>query len=624
MKFHPSFVFVLLLIFIAAPLTTLGGEGAAIELTVTLAEDTDPINDQCGVSDALTISKGAPIEVCYSVENTGSVTLNLHDLEDTELGTILATFPFVLTPGATVFLTQKLVASGNTTFTGTWTAYNEGPVDVAVSMDSATLTVEPPTIELTMTLAEDLLPGEPECGVSDTLTIGEGVSAEICYEIVNTSETTLSVHDLEDSELGTILSAFPFALTPGASVFLTQEFTATATTTFNGTWTAYNEGPINVAVSMDSATLTVVPPSIELTMTLVEDTDPMSDECGVSDTLTVDEGVAVEVCYSVENTGMTPLDLHDLEDTEFGTILSAFPFTLVPGATAFLTQDLDASVTTTFNGTWTAYNEDPSVEAESMDSATLTVISDEARATFQVTKDFDDGNPAEVEVTLSCDTGLPLEQTADISEGDGVDFVVVDFNEGEMDCSVSETVPDGYAPAYAASGDSSSSVDEEGCQFTAVEHGHENSCAISNELLPVDVVVNKEWIDENPEFQQSTVVEVTLECGAPIIGGFQCLNGEGNGNFCRQQFIDPSNPGAFEVFPHFEGTTCSAAEEPIVGVLTDESDCEEMIVLPGQGNSCVIANTRLFAGIPTLSHYGLAVLALLMLGIGLIGFRRFA
>ncbi len=35
-------------------------------------------------------------------------------------------------------------------------------------------------------------------------------------------------------------------------------------------------------------------------------------------------------------------------------------------------------------------------------------------------------------------------------------------------------------------------------------------------------------------------------------------------------------------------------------------------------------NTRIYEGIPTLSQYGLALMALLMLGVGLVGFRRFA
>lgn len=263
-------------------------------------------------------------------------------------------------------------------------------------------------------------------------------------------------------------------------------------------------------------------------------------------------------------------------------------------------------------------------------------------ATFRVTKDFDDDNPLGVEVFLDCNTGLPLQQNAVIHDPDAVglepgdfthvDFVIADFEPGTLDCDIFETVPAGYAASYfAAVGDEGTAnnvfADDEGCHYEGVE-GADFVCEITNELQPVDVIVNKEWIDDNPQFQLPTTVEVTLECTDPIIGGFSCglvsgIEGSQDGN-CAQRFIDPGNPGVFEVLPHFDGTSCTATETPEVGVLIDESDCEELLLLPGQGAECTIVNTRLFAGIPTLSQYGLLVMALLMLGVGLIGFRRYA
>ena len=43
----------------------------------------------------------------------------------------------------------------------------------------------------------------------------------------------------------------------------------------------------------------------------------------------------------------------------------------------------------------------------------------------------------------------------------------------------------------------------------------------------------------------------------------------------------------------------------------------------GGSSECTFVNTVFFEGIPTLNQYGLALLALLMLGVGAIGFRRF-
>jgi len=49
-----------------------------------------------------------------------------------------------------------------------------------------------------------------------------------------------------------------------------------------------------------------------------------------------------------------------------------------------------------------------------------------------------------------------------------------------------------------------------------------------------------------------------------------------------------------------------------------------MVVEAAGSNGCEITNTVFFEGIPTLSQYGLALMALLMLGVGMVGFRRFA
>lgn len=265
---------------------------------------------------------------------------------------------------------------------------------------------------------------------------------------------------------------------------------------------------------------------------------------------------------------------------------------------------------------------DPQPENDMDDD--ITVVEQALIARFLVTKTFSDGNPAVVDVVLDCNTGLPLMQTTQISAGNPVNFVVKDFANDAMDCEVYETIPAGYLPTYSASGDSDNDSDDAACYFIAVEGLDQNYCDIFNELQPVDVVVAKEWIDEHPEFILPTFVEITLVCDDPIVGGYPCLAEGPGGGFCAQRYIDPDNPGEFEILPHYEGTSCFAREEAIQGVLTDDSDCAQLNLLPGQGDSCVIINTRLFAGIPTLNRYGLILLVLMMIGVGAVGLRRFA
>jgi hypothetical protein len=60
--------------------------------------------------------------------------------------------------------------------------------------------------------------------------------------------------------------------------------------------------------------------------------------------------------------------------------------------------------------------------------------------------------------------------------------------------------------------------DQAGCHFEEV-CGGQFTCNIFNELQPVDVVVEKERIDEHPEFLLPTFVEIRLECDGLIAGG---------------------------------------------------------------------------------------------------------
>ena len=50
---------------------------------------------------------------------------------------------------------------------------------------------------------------------------------------------------------------------------------------------------------------------------------------------------------------------------------------------------------------------------------------------------------------------------------------------------------------------------------------------------------------------------------------------------------------------------------------------DPIVLSPGAAADCDITYTIFFEGIPTLSQWGMAIMALLMMGVGFIGFRRF-
>lgn len=187
------------------------------------------------------------------------------------------------------------------------------------------------------------------CATTAEIAVEPGTAVFYCYQVTNIGDINLTRHDLEDSELGPILSNFSYTLVPGASAFLTQTTTVTTDTVNLATWTAYNPGPADVVSATDVATVTMLFPSLEVNKTV--GTGP---GCATTDSITVITTTAVTYCYVVTNIGPITLTRHDLVDSELGTLLDDFPFTLVPGASAFLTATTTITQTTINTATWTA------------------------------------------------------------------------------------------------------------------------------------------------------------------------------------------------------------------------------------------------------------------------------
>jgi hypothetical protein len=280
----------------------------------------------------------------------------------------------------------------------------------------------------------------------------------------------------------------------------------------------------------------------------------------------------------------------------------------------------------------------------------------ESRATFLVTKDFTDGNPGQVEVAIDCNTGLILDQSKEISEGQSVEFVVTEFTAGQLSCEISEVVPAGYSPTYGVDGNQGGTAggvtsDDEGCQFIEVVGGA-FACQVVNTPDPVDIVITKEWIFEGSSNAQDidTRYLLTLRCDAEIIGGYNdgigtleapagspqvvcgfnlTANADSGqtvagGPWCKQFHGDGPDVFNAEVIPDYPESDCEVIESLYDDAVEVDNGCGHLVFSAGQGASCTITNTVFFEGIPTLNQYAMALLALIMLGIGMVGFRRFA
>jgi hypothetical protein len=100
----------------------------------------------CAATTTITVTAGTTVYYCYEVTNTGNITLSLHDLDDDQLGSLVAGLAYDLAPGASVDtvaagLTISTTIMTDTVNTATWTAYNAGPTDVATAMAMATVNI---------------------------------------------------------------------------------------------------------------------------------------------------------------------------------------------------------------------------------------------------------------------------------------------------------------------------------------------------------------------------------------------------------------------------------------------------------------------------------------------------
>lgn len=252
------------------------------------------------------------------------------------------------------------------------------------------------------------------------------------------------------------------------------------------------------------------------------------------------------------------------------------------------------------------------------------------QATFTVQSRFvDNNNLTPVTLRLSCNTGLILDQTKTVQPNDGlfggfeVSFVVSELGGTPLNCSVTQDAPFGYTPSYTCLGvsDCVEAQSANSCSFTNVAAGTDNLCQVQSYPNAVPFTVIKEWLFPTEEIGETDFANIVLEC-ANAYGG----DGVSNSNLMYWNWnVDGNSERTASIQPDFRGTTqCRASESNTFSAVEATNGCADWIpVLIGDtSRSCTITNTVFLEGIPTLSDYGRLLLAVLMLGVGLVAVRR--
>ncbi|HET6565835.1 MAG TPA: ExeM/NucH family extracellular endonuclease, partial [Xanthomonadales bacterium] len=302
-------------------------------------------------------------------------------------------------------------------------------------------------------------------------------------------------------------------------------------------------------------------------------------------------------------------------------------------------------------------SEDPDSGNNQSDPPTvINVISPASRATFTVRKRFMDGNNVTpVTFRIDCNTGLILDQEKTVFPDEGdfdrgsfeVSFVVTSFTDGQLSCTVSEDAVGGYTASYVCGSSNDpdqvcsvgddSPLDNFGvgpCFYENVDSTglleSSNFCTIRNYPNPGQLEISKEWLVEGSVgegLDMRAYIDVTSD--GEITGGSAC---NGNQSCASVYFAGPAaQTKTLEIASTYQGTEVWLVEDLFDQSFESENDCNgQVTVYPAgfEGGSgvaqCKFTNTAFFEGIPTLSQYGMLIMALLMLGVGLAGFRRYS
>lgn len=128
----------------------IGNEAVGLpSIAMTKTVGTDPA--ACATTSSISVDYGTTVYYCYTVQNTGNVTLTHHTVDDDVLNVVFGPgAAYDLAPGASTFVTASYqILTDTVTNNAMWTAFISGTNTVATATSSATVTGTPTDVALT-------------------------------------------------------------------------------------------------------------------------------------------------------------------------------------------------------------------------------------------------------------------------------------------------------------------------------------------------------------------------------------------------------------------------------------------------------------------------------------------
>lgn len=123
-----------------------GDEVFRLEMSFSKTVGFDP--GSCATNDEVSVPAGmggTDVTYCYTLNNTGNLSLTYHTVEDDQLGTLLGPDYMVdVGPGETYYFTETATITETTVNVATWSVTDDGVVVIS-DTDTATVTQQAPT-----------------------------------------------------------------------------------------------------------------------------------------------------------------------------------------------------------------------------------------------------------------------------------------------------------------------------------------------------------------------------------------------------------------------------------------------------------------------------------------------
>ena len=212
----------------------------------------------------------------------------------------------------------------------------------------------------------------------------------------------------------------------------------------------------------------------------------------------------------------------------------------------------------------------------------------------------------EVDVLLLCGPGELKRERFQMAGAEILELPLEESPGSRSSCQLLAEPPKGYSASYQVQGGGAYQADRNGCQFSRIEPGQNNSCQITISQDSVRITVYKEWIGASGEEDD---VRVSLSCESGVYSG--------------ERFINEGSPDGWEIYNIDPGgVLCNVSETVRETFRPDIIDCQGLLILPGKGEECTLVNTKIVKRIEMLNRYGKIVMILLVLAIGLAAVKR--